>query len=120
MSKVRYLLDENVNRAVQRQLSRLAEGIEVLAIGDPEAPPKGSSDPEILEWIERHGYILVTENRRTIPMHLREHWAKGRHVPGIFFLRPFASLSAIIEDLYLIWLVADAEEFVDQTIYLPL
>jgi len=37
-----------------------------------------------------------------------------------FFLRPFASLSAVIEDLYLIWLVADAKEFVDQTFYLPL
>ena len=55
-----------------------------------------------------------------MPVHLKEHWAKGGHVPGIFFLRPFASLSAVIEDLYLIWLVADAEEFVDQTLYLPL
>jgi len=120
MSKVRYLLDENVNRAIQRQLRRLDEKIEVLAVGEPGAPPAGSSDPEILEWIEQNGYILVTENRRTIPKHLKEHWAKGRHVPGVFFLRPLASLSAIIEDLYLIWVVAEAEEFTDQTIYLPL
>ena len=49
-----------------------------------------------------------------MPVHLKEHWAKGGHVPGVFFLRPFASLSAVIEDLYLIWLVADSEEFVDQ------
>jgi hypothetical protein len=55
-----------------------------------------------------------------MPVHLKEHWAKGGHVPGVFFLRPFASLSAVIEDLYLIWLVADSEEFVDQAFYLPL
>ncbi len=120
MSKVRYLLDENVNRAIQRQLRRLDPSIEVIAVGEPGAPPAGSSDSEILEWIEKNSYILVTENRSTMPVHLKEHWAKGGHVPGVFFLRPFASLSAVIEDLYLIWLVADAEEFVDQTFYLPL
>ena len=77
MSKVRYLLDENVNRAIKRQLKRLDGSIEVIAIGEPEAPPSGVSDPEILAWIERHGYILVTENRRTMPAHLKEHLEKG-------------------------------------------
>jgi len=120
MSKVRCLLDENVNRAIKRQLRRLEPNIEVIAVGETGAPPAGSSDPEILEWIEKNGYILVTENRSTMPVHLKEHWAKGGHVLGVFFLRPFVSLSAVIEDLYLIWLVADSEEFVDQTFYLPL
>jgi len=100
MSKVRYLLDENVNRAIQRQLRRLDPNIEVIAVGEPGAPPAGSPDPEILEWIEKHGYILVTENRSTMPVHLKEYWAKGGHVPGVFFLRPFASLSAVIEMVF--------------------
>ncbi len=29
-------------------------------------------------------------------------------------------MSTVVEDLYLIWLVAEAEEFMDQTLYLPL
>jgi len=45
----RFLLDEHVNRAIQRQLRRLDPGIGVLAINDPDAPPAGTSDPDILQ-----------------------------------------------------------------------
>jgi hypothetical protein len=120
MSKVRFLLDEHVNRAIQRQLRRRDILIHVLAIGDPGAPPSGASDPEILAWIEESGYILITENRRTIPRHLSAHLAAGRHVPGVFWLRPGAEIGRIIESLYLVWLVSTVEEYQDCTIYLPL
>lgn len=120
MAKPRFLLDEHVNRAIQRQLRRLDIRIEVLAVGDPGALPSGAADSEILGWIERSGYILVTGNRRTIPSHLSDHYAAGRHVPGIFWLRPAAELGSIIESLYLIWLASTAEEYQDRTLYLPL
>ncbi len=120
MTRLRFLLDEHVNRAIQRQLRRRDVRIEVLAVGDPGAPPSGAPDSEILGWIEQSGYILVTENRRTIPSHLSDHYAAGRHVPGIFWLRPGAELGSIIESLYLIWLVSTAEEQQDRSLYLPL
>ncbi len=62
-----FLLDEHINRAIQRQLHRLELQIEVLMVGDPGAPPKGTLDPELLIWLETNSYILVTENRSTIP-----------------------------------------------------
>ena len=68
--KPRFLLDEHVNRAIQRQLRRLNPNVDVLAIGDPGAPSTGTSDPDILTWLEESGYIFVTENRSTIPRHL--------------------------------------------------
>lgn len=120
MSKVRFLLDEHVNRAIQRQLRRRDILIHVLAIGDPGAPSSGASDPDILAWIEENGYILITENRRTIPRHLSDHLAAGRHVPGVFWLRPGAEIGGIIESLYLVWLVSTVEEYQDRTIYVPL
>lgn len=120
MSKPRFLLDEHMNRAIQRQLRRWDVRIEVLAVGDSAAPLSGTPDPEILRWIEQNGHILITENRRTIPGHLSDHLASGRHVPGVFWLRPGAELGPIIESLYLIWLVSTAEEYHDRTIYLPL
>ena len=116
----RFLLDEHVNRAIQRQLRRLNPHINVLAIDDPDAPRAGTSDPELLLWIERSGYILVTENRSTIPGHLADHYAAGGHVPGIFWLRPHASLGSIIEELYLIWMASTADEYEDRTLFIPL
>ena len=120
MARPRYLLDEHIPRAVQRQLLRRDFRIEVLAVGDPGAPPAGTSDPDILVWIEENGYILVTENRRTLPGYLKAHFEAGRHVPGVFWLRPGVSIGEVIEELYLIWEVSMAEEFQDQALYLPL
>jgi hypothetical protein len=120
MPRPRFLLDEHVNRAIQRQLQRRDIQIEVLAVGDPGVPPSGSPDRDILIWIEENGYILITENRRTMPTHLADHFAVGRHVPGVFWVRPGAQLGPIIESLYLIWLVVVAEELRDRTLYLPL
>ena len=116
----RFLLDEHVNRAIQRQLRRLDSQIEVLAIGDPGAPLAGTSDPDILGWLEENDYILVTENRSTMPVHLSDHFAAGRHIPGIFWIRPGAGVGRIIEELYLIWFASRSEEYRDCTLFIPL
>ncbi|MDO9351609.1 MAG: DUF5615 family PIN-like protein [Deltaproteobacteria bacterium] len=118
--KPRFLLDEHIPRAIQRQLRRQRPDLEVLAIGDPGAPPAGTSDPNILNWIEQNNYILVTENRSTIPTHLSNHLSSGRHIPGPFWVRPGVTIGRMIEELYLIWLVSSVEEFKDRTLFIPL
>ena len=118
--KPRFLLDEHINRAIQRQLCRLDSQIEVLAIGDPEAPPSGTLDPEILVWLESHGYLLVTANRSTMPGHFVAHLEMGHHIPGIVWLRPGTRLGRIIEELYLIWVASTATEYQDALLFMPL
>ncbi len=118
--KPRFLLDEHMNRAIQRQLRRLVRDIEILAIGDPGSPEMGTSDPAILNWLEGNDYILVTENRSTIPKHLADHLAAGRHIPGIFWVRPGVGIGRIIEELHLIWSASTADEYKDHTLFIPL
>jgi hypothetical protein len=118
--KPRFLLDEHINRAIQRQLRRRNPDLEVLAIGDLGTPPTGISDPDLLNWVEENGYILVTENRSTMPMHLFNHFNSGRHVPGIFWVRPGVGIGRIIEELYLIWVTSTAEEYRDCSLFIPL
>jgi len=109
-----------VNRAIQRQLRRLDTRIEVLAIGDPGAPPAGTSDPDILVWLEENSYILVTENRSTLPVHLSDHFAAGRHIPGVLWIRPGVGIGRIIEELHLIWFASTADEYQDRMLFIPL
>jgi hypothetical protein len=101
-------------------LLRLAPGIEVLAVGDQSSPALGTPDPEILRWIEKEGYILVSRNRRTMPLHLKEHLDTGSHIPGIFLIRRGASLAQVIQDLILIQEAGIPEDYLDRLEYLPL
>jgi len=120
VSEIRYLVDENTTRAIGDQLRRRQPDVVVLTIGDDLAPPRGTSDPDILLWLESEGYCLITRNRRSMPQHLREHMATGHHVPGIFTLRPKASIAQVIDDLLLIWGASRPDEHQDQIVHIPL
>jgi len=89
-------------------------------VGDAGAPPLQASDPDILDWCEAHGFSLVTNNRASIPVHLRNHLAAGRHLPGIFVLNPSMKTGELLEELNVIWAASEAEEYTDQIRYLPI
>lgn len=118
--KPRFLLDEHINHTVQRQLRRLNVAIEVLAVGEAGAPMAGTSDAELLKWLEAYDYILVTENRSTIPDILIAHFEAGRHIPGLFWIKRGSELGQVVQELYLIWQASSAEEYLDQAIFIPL
>ncbi|MFU8772981.1 MAG: hypothetical protein ACNA8H_11245 [Anaerolineales bacterium] len=120
MPPPRFLLDEHIPHTVQSQLLRLDPGIDVLAVGQPLAPPKGISDQHLLKWVENTEYILVSSNRRTIPTCIKEHIETGGHLPGILLIKRSARLGDIIEQLYLLWKASDANEYQDQVLYIPL
>jgi hypothetical protein len=117
---VRYLIDENLPPIYKTQLLRRQPDLTVWMIGEPGTPPKGTLDPDILIWCEQHQFLLVTNNRRSMPIHLADHLSQNRHVPGILVFRPKASLGAILEDLILIAAVDQSDEFIDLITHIPL
>jgi hypothetical protein len=119
LKDIRYLFDENITYAVRDQLLRREPDMVVMCIGDQGAPTLGTPDEFILEWIEEHGYILVSRNRRTIPIHLQAHLDKGRHIPGILLLRRGVSIGQVIEELLMIWSASDMQEYRNQIKYVP-
>ena len=80
---IQYLLDEHMPLAHRTQLLSRAPSLTLWKIGMPGVPPSGTLDPEILLWCEANDFILVTNNRKSIPVHLADHLAAGRHIPGI-------------------------------------
>lgn len=117
---LKYLIDENVVSAYPKQLRRKASSLTVLVVGEPGAPPKGTLDPDILVWCEQHDFILVTNNRRSMPVHLIDHIEQGRHVPGIILLNPNLSIGQNIEELRFIALASFNREYQDRIVHLPL
>jgi len=82
MSFSGFLLDENVDPSLRAGLNLRWPEAEIWMVGDPGAPPRGTRDPELLAWCELAGFVLITNNRASMPGHLAEHLASGRHVPG--------------------------------------
>ncbi len=120
MSSIRFLLDENVAPLYRRELLRRDPALVIWKVGDISAPPEGTLDPDILVWCEENGFILVTNNRKSMPIHLGDHLGQGRHVPGILVLNDKMGINETVEDLWLIWTNSEQEEFLDTMIYLPL
>jgi hypothetical protein len=89
-------------------------------VGDPGAPPRHAADPAILAWCEARRAILVTNNRRSVPAHLRDHVGAGRSIPGIFVLSPHLGIGATAEELIAVAGASFEDEYRDQIRYLPL
>ena len=116
---IQYLFDENVDPAYVNQIRRPNPDLVVLAVGELTAPSKGTLDPEILIWCEIHHFILVTNNRRSMPVHLTEHLEQKGHVPGIFILNSKLSIGQNIELLLLIYEASFDNEYQDRIYHLP-
>ncbi|MBC8449542.1 MAG: DUF5615 family PIN-like protein [Chloroflexi bacterium] len=114
-----YLLDENVDPTLKTALHQQWPEMAVWRIGDPGAPPHGALDPDILLWCENNDFSLVTNNRASMPIHLRDHLLAGRHVPGIFILHNKMSLGETVDELALIWLATEPDEYTDLISFLP-
>jgi Domain of unknown function (DUF5615) len=117
---LKYLIDENVDPIYTIQLRRLKPDLFVMAIGDLTTPKKGTLDPEILLWCEENDFVLVTNNRKSMPVHLADHIAKKHHVPGIFILNSKLSVGENLEQLLLIAEGSFENEYQDRIEFLPL
>ncbi len=117
---LKYLLDENVDKVYQRQFLRRNPNLIMWVVGDPGTPPRGTLDPEILCWCEEHNFLLVTNNRTSMPVHLAEHIAESRHTPGILVLSDKLTIGQTIDELTLIAEGSFDGEYQDQIVHLPL
>lgn len=115
-----YLLDAHVSRALAQGLRQRDPELVVWRLGDPGAPPVDASDPAILTWCELHSFVLVTNNRSTMPDHLAKNLTEGGHVPGIFMLNPKMSLAETIDNLLDAASLSLEDEYTDRILYLPL
>ena len=118
--KLRFLLDENLSPRLKPALLRLESTIDVLRVGDPDAPPLGTLDPDLLRFLDLTQRLLITNNRTSMPGHLQEHWQEGGRVWGVLWIRSGTSLGRLAQELYLIWDASEAHEWIDRLEWIPL
>jgi hypothetical protein len=120
---LRYVLDEHLRgplwRAIQWHNSLGVYPLDVVRVGDASDLPLGSDDPALLLWAEREQRILVTHDADTMPAHLADHLAAGRHSPGVFMIRPHSILPQILSFLQDAAYAGEPEEWQDRIQYIP-
>ena len=113
--KIAYLFDENMSPRLRMTLRRYYPDIDVQQIGDNGAPALGTTDAAILYYLERTRRVLVTDNRKSMPAHVRAHLAAGHHHGGIFVVSKHASFRPLADALFVYWDATEAEQWIDVT-----
>lgn len=120
---LRYVFDEHLRgplwNLVTRHNRNGVDPIDVVRVGDADAVPLGTNDPELLHWAEQEGRILVSEDRRTMSGHLTEHLASGRHSPGVMTLKAAVPLRDVLEFLVLAAYASEPAEWASANRFVP-
>ena len=72
----------------------------------------------ILEIAAQERRILVSHDRRTMPLHFADFIVENKSY-GVLIVPQDISIPEAIDNLILIWAVSDIEEWINRIIYLP-
>jgi len=115
--KPRFQADADFNHKIVRGVRRREPSVDFLSAHDGGII--GATDADVLRIAANSGRILVSHDRKTMPIHFTR-FLEGRTSPGVLIVPQELEIGAAIEDLLLIWSATDAEEWIQQLGFIPL
>jgi hypothetical protein len=112
----RFLADADFNHKILIGLRRREPSVDF--VGAYEGGVVGLPDPEVLRIAAQTSRILVSHDRRTMPVHF-SHFLEQQSSPGVIIVSQDLDIGAAIDDLALIWEATDSEEWVGQLGFVP-
>jgi predicted nuclease of predicted toxin-antitoxin system len=112
------LVDQNFNEHIVAGMIRRNAALEFTYardVGLAEAP-----DPGVLEWAAGHGMVLLTHDRKTVPLFAYTRVADGLPMPGVFLVSSDMPIGRAIEELLIAAGCLSAEECRNQVYHFPL
>ena len=113
----RFQADADFNEDIVSGVLRRVPEIDFQTANETEL--ENLSDPEVLAIAANEDRILVSHDRRTMPIHFGK-FIETQISPGVFLVSQDAEIRKVIEDLILIWAASEAEEYVNSIRTLPL
>lgn len=115
---LRLLADENFNNNIVRGMVRRAPGLDLVRVQDVGL--SGAPDPLILDRAAAEGRVFLTHDVATITRYAWERISNGLPVEGVFEVDPHAPIGRVIDDLVLLTLASEPDEWRDRIGYVPL
>jgi len=115
--KVRFLADQNLNDDIVSGVLRRLPEIDFETTY--EAGIERVSDPKLLSFAATKGRLLVTHDRKTIPIHFGR-FLETQNSAGVLIISQNCEIARAIEELILVWEASEAEEYVNLIRSIPL
>jgi len=115
--KVRFQADADFNQDIVRAVRRREPRISFQTANEAGLP--GLDDSAVLAIAAREGRILVSHDRRTMPLHFANLIAEGTSA-GVILISQDLPIMKAVEDLLLIWEASEAEEWINCIDSIPL
>jgi predicted nuclease of predicted toxin-antitoxin system len=80
---------------------------------------EGVNDIDVLSFATKSNRILVTHDQRTIPHHFAE-FIESQISSGVIVIPKWLSSHKVVDDLILIWLATELEEWQNRIIVFPI
>ncbi len=113
----RFLADADFNHKIVTGLRRREPSLNFLSAMDGGVI--GIPDPKVLTVAANLGRILVSHDRKTMPLHFAK-FRETRSTPGLIVISQAIDIGEAIEELLLVWVATEAEEWTDRLGFLPL
>ena len=117
MTKVRFQADADLNIIVVLGALRAEPTIDFQTAVTAEL--SGRPDPDVLAIAAREGRILLTHDHKTMPRHFADFISRTSS-PGVFVIPQNVPVVDAIEELVMIWVASEADEWTNRICYLPL
>lgn len=115
---IRFLADADLNEGIVAGCLRREPEMDFLSAND--ADREGVPDPEVLALAAAQGRILVSHDFQTMPRHFGDFLQAGNSSPGVPLVPQRFPIGAAIDDLVLIWVASDADEWRNRILRIPL
>ena len=114
---LRFLADEDFRQRIVEGLRRRESSLDIVTVNDVGLLHR--SDPDVLAYAADHGRILLTHDESTMPGHLSNFLAMGRHCPGVIIIDQELATGRAIEAVILVWEASGPQDWADQYNYAP-
>jgi hypothetical protein len=115
---LRLATDEDFKNGIVRGLLRRQRDLDILRVQD--AGLAGKRDDEVLAWASTDGRILLTHDVTTMRQVAYDRIAAGLPMPGVFEISQDVPIGRAVDEILLIALCSDQDEWQGQIRFLPL
>jgi len=112
-----FVADENFNGKLLKALLDQIPTLDIIRVQDTEMYK--ASDPDLLEWTAQENRILLTHDVNTITKYAYERIHNGQYMSGVIEVRMTMTIGELAEQLYILILASEPDEFHNLIRFIP-